>query len=78
MIIVSDSVQRGIPRIAGTETTVLDVYDAVEKRDLDVEYVAETEHQIQEDLQERAVTFDVQSRVSTLIMPRGRDSLLTR
>lgn len=37
---VSDSVQLGIPRVEGTETTVLEVYNAVEEYGVDPEQVA--------------------------------------
>lgn len=40
MPIISDSVQRGIPRIEGTEVTVLEVQEAVEEYGLDPQQVA--------------------------------------
>lgn len=41
MPIVSDSIQRGIPRVEGTEVTVLQIHRAVEEHDIDPETVAE-------------------------------------
>lgn len=42
MPIVSDSVQRGIPRVEGTEATVLDVYQLARENGESPEGVAET------------------------------------
>jgi len=41
MPIVSDSIQRGIPRVEGTEVTVLQIHRAIEEHCIDPKTVAE-------------------------------------